>query len=104
MLDLDLFRQTADMARESFQLLDRDGRFIYVNDQTCTRYGYSRDEMLARMSVTDLNPTSPSSVAGLGGGDARPGALRSQEHLRTERWCVEVSSAPIEVRGDATSR
>ncbi len=55
MLDLDLFREMADMASESLQLLDADGRFVYVNDQTCTRFGYGRDELLG-MSVTDLNP------------------------------------------------
>jgi PAS domain S-box-containing protein len=54
-LDLDLFREMADMARESFQLLDGDGRFVYVNDETSTRFGYTRDELLG-MTVTDLNP------------------------------------------------
>lgn len=55
MLDLEVFRQMADMASESFQLLDGDGRFIYVNDQTCKRFGSTRQELLT-MSVSDLNP------------------------------------------------
>jgi PAS domain S-box-containing protein len=54
-VDLELFRQMADMASEAFQLCDHEGRFVYVNDRACTQVGYSREELLT-MRVGDLNP------------------------------------------------
>jgi len=60
-LDLELFRKMADMASEAFELVDADGRFIYVNDCACTLTGYSRDELLT-MTVSELNPDFPPAV------------------------------------------
>jgi PAS domain S-box-containing protein len=101
MLDLDLFRQMADMARESFQLLDGDGRFVYVNDQTCARYGYGRDEMLA-MSVTDLNPDF-THQAWRDWAAAVRGPVPPFEAKNTCKdgsvVPIEVSAAPIEIQG-----
>ncbi len=57
-LDLEMFRQMADMASEAFELVDRHGRFVYVNDRACTITGYSRDELLER-TVADINPDFP---------------------------------------------
>lgn len=57
-LDLEVFRQMADMASEAFELVDRDGRFVYVNDRALRMTGYSRAELLA-MTVSDINPDFP---------------------------------------------
>lgn len=38
---------------DSFWMLDRDGRFLDVNDATCNLLGYSREELL-RMRVSDV--------------------------------------------------
>ncbi len=60
-LDLEVFRRMADMASEAFELVDRDGRFVYVNDRACTLTGYSRDELLA-LAVSDINPDYPQPI------------------------------------------
>jgi PAS domain S-box-containing protein len=39
-------------------LVDRDARFLYVNDTACQLLGYSREEFLA-MSVADVTPDFP---------------------------------------------
>lgn len=54
-LDLALFRQMADMSQDSFYLLDREGRFRYVNERSTVITGYSREELL-QMTVFDLDP------------------------------------------------
>ncbi|HET9700617.1 MAG TPA: ATP-binding protein [Burkholderiales bacterium] len=68
-------RQSVDSLRESQALLartqyavdhaadmvfwtDTDGRFIYVNDTSCRRLGYSRDELLG-LTVADIDPNYP---------------------------------------------
>lgn len=101
MLDLDLFREMADMASESFQLLDGDGRFVYVNDATATRYGYARDELLG-MTVTDLNPDFTREAW-----HAWTAATRGPvPPFEAKNTCkdgsivpIEVSAVPIDVQG-----
>ena len=57
-LDVSVFRQMADMSSDAFYLVDREGRFLYVNDRALTRGGFTREEMLS-MSVSDINPDYP---------------------------------------------
>src|SRR4029079_4501603 len=60
-LDLEVFRQMADMASEAFALGDRDGRFVYVNERACTMTGYAREDLLGR-SVSHVNPDYPQPI------------------------------------------
>ena len=47
-----------DHASDSLFLIRSDARFANVNDSTCRRLGYSRDELLA-MTVFDVDPAFP---------------------------------------------
>jgi PAS domain S-box-containing protein len=38
-LDLEVFRKMADMASEAFELVDSEGRFVYLNDCSCAMRG-----------------------------------------------------------------
>ena len=57
-LELNVFRQMAEMSGDAFYLVDSSGRFLYVNDRAVTHSGYSKVE-LYRMTVSDLNPEYP---------------------------------------------
>lgn len=57
-LDLEVFRQMADMSNDAFYLCDEQGRFLYVNDRSSGSIGYTRDELLT-MRVSDINPDFP---------------------------------------------
>ena len=48
------FRFSIDQAAEAVQWMDRDGKFIYVNDETCRLLGYSHEELL-KLNVTDID-------------------------------------------------
>ena len=53
--DLDLNRYMLDRATIAVYLIDREGRFIYVNECAAQYSGYTRKELLS-MRVSDLNP------------------------------------------------
>jgi two-component system, cell cycle sensor histidine kinase and response regulator CckA len=42
-----------DKMSDAVNWVSKDGRYLYVNDATCTMHGYSREEMLSR-SVSDV--------------------------------------------------
>ncbi len=44
-----------DQAGDGFEVIDQDGRFIEVNETTCQRSGYSREELLG-MTLFELDP------------------------------------------------
>jgi PAS domain S-box-containing protein len=44
-----------DRVREAVYLIDRNARFIYVNEEACRSLGYEGDE-LRRMTVMDIDP------------------------------------------------
>ncbi|GAB4363695.1 MAG: hypothetical protein Kow00128_04680 [Deltaproteobacteria bacterium] len=52
---LRLIRFTVDRALDAAYWVDREGRFLYVNDTTCATLGYSREELLS-MWIGDINP------------------------------------------------
>ncbi len=101
-LDLDLFRKMADMSSEAFELVDRDGRFLYVNDCTCAFTGYRRDELL-RMTVSDLNPDFPPPIwrewASAVRGPQPPFATVNRRR-DGKLIPVEVSATPIDSQGE----
>jgi PAS domain S-box-containing protein len=49
------YRRLVEQAVDSFYLIDRDGRFIDVNQQACDSLGYSRHELLS-FSIPDICP------------------------------------------------
>ena len=58
-LDLDVFRQMADRSNEGFYLVDRRGRFLYVNAKAHAQMGgYTMEELLA-LTVSDICPDVP---------------------------------------------
>jgi len=50
-----LFNYALNNVHESVFLVDRAGRFQYVNDEACRILGYSREELL-QLGVGDINP------------------------------------------------
>jgi PAS domain S-box-containing protein len=55
---LELMRLPLEHSAIMACLVDRDARFLYVNDTACQLLGYSREEFLA-MSVADVTPDFP---------------------------------------------
>lgn len=103
-IDLDLFRQMADRSSEGFYLLDRTGRFLYVNAKAHAQMGgYTVDELLA-LTVPDICPDlSPEQFAG------SVAALEHGPLPLVESWTrrkdgsmflVEVSMARVEFAGE----
>jgi PAS domain S-box-containing protein len=49
------FRALVEQAGEGFELFDRDGRFVAVNEESCRQTGYTQEELL-RMTIFELAP------------------------------------------------
>ena len=47
-----------DHAGEAAHWLDRDGKFVYVNEVSCHMHGYTRDELM-QLSLPDIDPFYP---------------------------------------------
>jgi PAS domain S-box-containing protein len=47
-----------DQSQDLVHWVDSEGRFLYVNDASCRRLGYSREELLG-MTVYDIDPGAP---------------------------------------------
>jgi len=56
--DVALLTFALDNVREYALLTNREGRFLYVNNESCRELGYSRDELLS-MHVCDIDPEFP---------------------------------------------
>jgi PAS domain S-box-containing protein len=101
-LDLEVFRQMADVSADGFYLSDAEGRFRYVNERAATLTGYSRDELL-RMGMFDLDPTYPRDqfdtiVALLANGPLPPFEARTLHRDGTYRP-TEVTTSRVDVEG-----
>ena len=103
-VDLDVFRQMADRSNEGFYLLDRRGRFLYVNAKGHAQMGgYTMEELLA-LTVSDICPdVSPERFA------ENVAALEHGPLPLVESWTrrkdgtmflVEVSMARLEFGGE----
>ena len=44
---------------ESVFLMSEDARFRYINDEVCRQLGYTRDELLHKLTVPDIDPGCP---------------------------------------------
>jgi PAS domain S-box-containing protein len=53
------FRTLIEHAGDGFELVSNDGRFIDVNKSTCTRLGYSKEEILQKYIWEIVNNLSP---------------------------------------------
>jgi PAS domain S-box-containing protein len=54
-IDLAAFQAAIETAPEAVFWMDRDGRFVYVNERACTSLGYTREE-LSVLHVWDIDP------------------------------------------------
>ena len=100
-LDLEVFRQMADMSNDGFYLCDEHGRFLYVNDSSTSSIGYTRDELLT-MCVSDIAPISPDRLSRVRGQSPawthrtlRNGEPPQERHLVP----IEISVAHLEIDG-----
>jgi PAS domain S-box-containing protein len=82
--------------------IERDGRFVYVNEQACRSLGYGRDELLG-MGVWDIDPNFPSwRWTGQWEAMARLGhRVFETQHRRKDGtlFPVEISSNHLEFAG-----
>ncbi len=49
------YRAVIEHAGDGFELLDENGMFLDVNEETCRQLGYTREELLG-MSIPDIDP------------------------------------------------
>jgi PAS domain S-box-containing protein len=54
---LDMLWKSIDVASDAVFWLDKEARFVYVNQSACLSVGYSREELLS-MTLFDVNPHS----------------------------------------------
>ncbi len=52
--ELKKFKFISDNSSEAFYLVDKEGRFVYVNNTACKRMGYTEDELL-KLNVPDVD-------------------------------------------------
>lgn len=99
---LHLTKFSVDHASIGSHLLDRNGRFLYVNDQMCRSLGYTREELLA-MSIPDVDPDFPAEVWQESWEELRRRGLLNFEtrHRRKDgsTFPVEISANYVEFSG-----
>ncbi|MDA8139341.1 MAG: PAS domain S-box protein [Desulfobacteraceae bacterium] len=52
---LEILKQSIDTAPDGAYWMDKEGRFIYVNQAGCAALGYRREELM-RLTIFDINP------------------------------------------------
>ncbi len=52
---LGLFKKSIDNSDDSVFWLDKNGKFVYINENGCKKLGYSREE-ISKISVIDIDP------------------------------------------------
>ena len=93
--DLRLKEFVLDHARDAVYLINRDLRFVYVNEEACRALGYSRDELLG-LSPSDIDPDTTSE-------DARhiwkQLLIRGYITFETRHQRRDGSQFPVEIQG-----
>ena len=56
--ELRIFKFISDQSNDAHDLVDEEGRLLYVNRRACERLGYTEAEML-RMNLSDIDPMCP---------------------------------------------
>jgi PAS domain S-box-containing protein len=99
---LTFLRHSIDHAADTIVCVDREGRFVDVNETLCRRSGYSREELLAK-TVHDLDPDFPAEVwPGFWEKLKQSGSLRFESRHRTkegEVYPVEIAATYFEYEG-----
>ncbi|MGI4718041.1 MAG: EAL domain-containing protein [Janthinobacterium lividum] len=86
------FRKLFNQAGDGLMIVDTALRIVSVNDQACTRFGYTREEFV-RLHATDVN----FALAGVHG--LLEGLRAGQAQLlRMEKHCKDGSTFPAEVQ------
>ena len=103
-VDLAFFRKMADLSNEGFYLLDRRGRFLYVNAKAHGQMGGYTVEELLDLTVSDICPDVPpeqfaENVAALEHGPMPPVEAWTRRKDGS-MFLVEVRSARLELGGD----
>ena len=93
---LELFRTLIDQSNDAVEVVDpHTMQFLDVNDKACKDLGYSREELLG-MTVFDIDPGSPSSLAEF---SAEGSIVKEAIHRRKDgsTFPVEVSIRYVEL-------
>lgn len=103
-LDLAVFRQMADLSNEGMYLLDRHGRFLYVNAQAIAQMGgYTQAELLS-LTVSDICPDVPPEQIAANAASVAHGPLPVVQVWTRRKdgrlFLCEVSTAGIEHGGE----
>ena len=53
-----LMNTALNKIKDAAYLMNKDGEFLYVNDEACRVLGHSREKLLSGMSVTDIDPNA----------------------------------------------
>ena len=60
-----MFRKIVDDSNESIAILDRDARFVYVNNAYAGQFGYERDELEGSTADEFIHPDERLEAASL---------------------------------------
>jgi PAS domain S-box-containing protein len=103
-VDLDVFRQMADRSNEGFYLVDRRGRFLYVNAKGHAQMGGYTMEALLSLTVADICPDISQEQFEENVAVAAQGPFPVVEAWTRRKdgalFLCEVSTASVEFRGE----
>jgi PAS domain S-box-containing protein len=91
--EIELYHTTMKNLRDQIFWIDKDGKFIRVNDAVSSLSGYSIDELM-KMSVFDINPTLTKKEWKKGWHETKK---TGQEIIETEHRDKEGKLYPVEV-------
>jgi two-component system cell cycle sensor histidine kinase/response regulator CckA len=99
-IDRALFQAAIETAPEAVFWMDRDGRFVYVNERACTSLGYTREELSA-LHVWDIDPNVDRTRWSRLWSEISVGLTMETQHLRKDGSLVpvDVSAKDLDVDG-----
>ncbi len=90
---LQFTRFSIDHANDMIYWVDPDGRIVDVNDTTCSKLGYMREELLS-MTVFDINPgLTPASFHN----DWQRIKQQDNWRMETNHYCRSGENIPVEI-------